>query len=70
MTSPDYSTDFYRHYAQRYAQVADQFLQSVYTKTSHSGLTNDWDLWERRKQFTNSNRGLDAGCGAGARDVA
>ena len=69
MTSPDYSPDFYRHHAQRYAEVADQFLQSVYTKSSHPGLTNDWDLWEYLKQLINGNRGLDAGCGAGARDV-
>ena len=69
MTSPDYSADFYRHHAREYARVADQFLQSVYAKTSHPRLTNDWDLWDRLMQLAPGRRGLDAGCGAGARDV-
>ena len=69
MTSPDYSTDFYRHYAQEYARVSDQFLQSVYSKTSHPNLKNDLDLWDRLVQLAPGPRGLDAGCGAGARDV-
>ncbi len=69
MTSPDYSTDFYRHYAQEYARVSDQFLQSVYSNTSHPALKNDWDLWDRLVQLAPGPRGLDAGCGAGARDV-
>ncbi len=69
MTSPDYSTDFYRQHAQEYARVSDQFLQSVYSKTSHARLKNDWDLWERLMQLAPGRRGLDAGCGAGARDV-
>ena len=69
MTSPDYSTDFYRDHAQQYARVSDQFLQSVYSETSHSKLKNDWDLWDRLMQLAPGRRGLDAGCGAGARDV-
>ena len=69
MTSPDYSTDFYRDHAQEYARVSDQFLQSVYAETSHSKLKNDWDLWDRLMQLAPGRRGLDAGCGAGARDV-
>ena len=69
MTSSDYSSDFYRKHAQRYAHVALEFLQSVYVKTSHPGLKNDWDAWERLKQLAPGMRGLDAGCGAGARDV-
>ena len=69
MTSPDYSTDFYRHHAQEYARVSDQFLQSVYSKSSHQNLKNDWDLWERLVHLAPGPRGLDAGCGAGARDV-
>ena len=69
MTSPDYSTDFYRRYAQEYARVSDQFLQSVYSKTSHEKLKNDWDLWDRLVELAPGRRGLDAGCGAGARDV-
>ena len=69
MTSPDYSTDFYRDHAQQYARVSEQFLQSVYSETSHSKLKNDWDLWDRLMQLAPGRRGLDAGCGAGARDV-
>ena len=69
MTSPDYSAEFYRHHAQDYARVSDQFLQSVYSKTSHPKLTNDWDLWDRLMELAPGRRGLDAGCGAGARDV-
>ena len=69
MALPDYSTDFYRNHAQEYARVADQFLQSVYSKSSHPNLKNDWDLWDRLIQLAQGPRGLDAGCGAGARDV-
>ena len=69
MTSPDYSADFYRHHARQYAQVSQKFRQSVYLKSSHQALKNDWDAWDRLKQLTPGKRGLDAGCGAGARDV-
>ena len=64
------STDFYRAHAKRYAQVAHEFIQSVYTNTSHPGLTSDLDLMVRLKELIPpGGRGLDAGCGAGARDV-
>mgnify|MGYP001027031415 FL=1 len=69
MTQIDYSTDFYRNHAQEYARVADLFLQSVYAKSSHPNLNHDWDLWDRLVQLAPGLRGLDAGCGAGARDV-
>ena len=69
MAIPDYSAAFYKQYAREYARVSDQFLQSVYIKSSHPGLKNDWDLWEKLKQLSPGKRGLDAGCGAGARDV-
>ena len=69
MTSPDYSTEFYRQYAQEYARVADQFLQSVYLKSSHTSLKDDWNLLDRLIQLAPGPRGLDAGCGAGGRDV-
>ncbi len=69
MTSADYSADFYRLHAHQYAQVAQEWRQSVYIKSSHPALKNDWDAWERLRQLTPGNRGLDAGCGAGARDV-
>ena len=69
MASPDYSADFYRHHARQYALVSQEFRQSVYLKSSHQALKNDRDAWERLKQLTCGKRGLDAGCGAGARDV-
>ena len=69
MAQPDYSTDFYRDHAQEYARIADLFLQSVYSKSSHSNLKHDWDLWDRLMELAPGPRGLDAGCRAGARDV-
>ena len=69
MTSSDYSEHFYREHAEQYAYVSREFLQSVYVKSSHPRLKNDWDAWERLKQLAPGKRGLDAGCGAGARDV-
>lgn len=65
----DYSERFYQSHAHRYAEVSSQFLQSVYVKSSHERLKNDWDLLERLKQLSPGKCGLDAGCGAGARDV-
>ena len=65
----DYSEDFYRHHAHRYAEVAHQLIQSVYIRSSHAGLKGDLDLLERLKELTPGRSGLDAGCGAGARDV-
>jgi SAM-dependent methyltransferase len=69
MTSGDYSPGFYREYARQYAQVAEEFRQSVYVKSSHPKLKHDWDLWDRLFELAPGKRGLDAGCGAGARDV-
>ena len=65
----DYSEKFYARYADRYAEVSHQFLQSIYTESSHPGLTGDMALIERLKTLVPGKRGLDAGCGAGARDV-
>ena len=69
MPSTDYSEDFYRDHAQRYSEVAHQFLQSVYIKSSHPTLKGDMDLLDRLVQLAPGKKGLDAGCGAGARDV-
>ena len=41
MTSGDYSPGFYREYARQYAQVAEEFRQSVYIKSSHALLKHD-----------------------------
>ena len=69
MTLGDYSPTFYRKYAQQYASVSEEFRQSVYLKSSHPRLKHDWDLWDRLIELAPGRRGLDAGCGAGARDV-
>jgi SAM-dependent methyltransferase len=69
MPVEDTSTEFYRHHARRYAEVAHAFLQSVYVDASHPQLTDDWVLLARAKDLAPGRRCLDAGCGAGARDV-
>ncbi len=65
----DFSEAFYVQHAKHYAKVAHKFLQSVYIESSHPDLKNDLDLQHRLKELTPGKRGLDAGCGAGARDV-
>ena len=69
MTLPPYSPEFYRRYAEQYALVAHEWRQSVYINSSHPGLQNDWDALERLKYLSPGKDALDAGCGAGARDV-
>lgn len=67
---PDYSESFYRQHARRYAEVSHNFIQSVYIAASHPALHGDVDLIERMQELIpDGSRGLDAGCGAGARDV-
>ena len=66
----DYSESFYRRHAQRYAEVSHNYIQSVYSNVSHPALTGDADVMDRLTELVpTSSRGLDAGCGAGARDV-
>jgi len=65
----DYSARFYENHARRYSEVAHGLLQSVYIKSSHPAIRTDLDLLERLKELAPGKRGLDAGCGAGARDV-
>jgi SAM-dependent methyltransferase len=65
----DYSEKFYARYAGRYAEVSHQLLQSIYIESSHPKLASDLDLIEHLKTLVSGKRGLDAGCGAGARDV-
>ena len=68
--APDFSETFYRRHAQRYAEVSHNFIQSVYTEASHPMLGGDTDLMDRLRELVPPGcRGLDAGCGAGARDV-
>lgn len=62
--------EFYSNNANRYAEVTHEFIQSVYSNVSHSGLTGDLAIMDRLKELTFSGaKGLDAGCGSGARDV-
>jgi len=63
------SLDFYKEYAQRYSQLSHKFIHSVYTDCSHHALRSDLDLLNRIVELAPGIRGLDAGCGAGARDV-
>jgi SAM-dependent methyltransferase len=65
----DTSASFYREHSQRYADVAHSFGQSVYVSSSEAWLADDWDLLARAMQLAPGRRVLDAGCGAGARDV-
>ena len=65
----DYSEEFYRSHSDRYAEISHQLLQSVHIRSSHPALKSDLDLLVRLKELTPGRRGLDAGCGAGARDV-
>jgi hypothetical protein len=65
----EFSVKFYRRYANRYARISHQLLQSIYIESSHPGLTGDLDLIEHLKTLVPGKCGLDTGCGAGARDV-
>ena len=65
----DYSEKFYARYASRYAEVSHRLLQSIFIESSHPKLTSDLDLINHLKTLVPGKRGLDAGCGAGARDV-
>ena len=68
--NPDFSEVFYRSHAQRYAEVSHGFVQSTCINASHQGLKGDTGLMDRlQKLLPAGARGLDAGCGAGARDV-
>ena len=63
------SLDFYQEHARRYSDLSHEFTHSVYTDSSQTGLTGDMDLLKRIVKLAPGRRGLDAGCGAGARDV-
>ncbi len=64
------SLDFYRANAARYAELSQGFLESGYTGCSHPAFRSDMDLQRRLTELAPPpTRGLDAGCGAGARDT-
>ena len=63
------SLDFYREHARRYSRLSHEYTHSVYGNSSHPALKGDVDLLDRVVELAPGKRGLDAGCGAGARDV-
>ena len=63
------SLEFYKKHAQRYSQLSHEYAHSVYTDSSHPAVNGDMDLLNRVAELASGKRGLDAGCGAGARDV-
>ena len=63
------SLEFYREHAQRYSQLSHEYTHSVYSNASHPALNGDMDLLNRAVELASGRRVLDAGCGAGARDV-
>ena len=63
------SLEFYREHAKRYSELSHEFTHSVYNDASHPNLNGDMDLLNRAAELASDKRGLDAGCGAGARDV-
>ena len=54
---PDFSEDFYRRHAQRYAEVSHGFVQSIYIKASHPGLKGDTDLMDRLRELVPAGSG-------------
>ena len=64
------SREFYKQHAERYSQVFHEFIQSDFSNMSHSKLADELNILARMKGLIPLGaRGLDAGCGAGARDV-
>ena len=66
------SLDFYREHTQRYSDLSilsNESTHSVYGYSSRPSLRNDLDLLHRIVELAQGKRSLDAGCGAGARDV-
>jgi|TARA_B100000809_G_scaffold263638_1_gene317392 SAM-dependent methyltransferase len=63
------SLDFYREHTRRYSELSHEFTHSVYPYSSHPQLRGDMDLLHRIVSLSAGGRSLDAGCGAGARDV-
>ena len=61
--------EHYRRFGHRYAEVVHDFLGSDYGDPSPPQLTGDQVLLERYQSLAPGKKGLDAGCGAGARDV-
>ncbi len=69
MTEPNTSADWYRQRADRYAQIAVDSNWYTYQTHSHPKLTDELAVFDRLVELVPGQRGLDLGCGAGARDV-
>ena len=67
---PDISPEFYRDHADRYAEINDLGLQRTFVNASHAELEGNHSLMTHLHALSPGIRGLDAGCGAGAHDVA
>ena len=64
------SREFYKQNATRYSKVFHEFIQSDFSNISHAELADELNIIKRMKKLIPLGaRGLDAGCGAGARDV-
>jgi ubiquinone/menaquinone biosynthesis C-methylase UbiE len=65
----NHALDFYKQNSHRYSQLSHEYTHSVYTNSSHDALRGDMDLLNHLVGLTPGKHCLDAGCGAGARDV-
>ncbi len=66
---PDFSEEFYREHAGRYAQVFNDPGHALFVKSSHEALREEVNLLDRLMELAASGKcGLDAGC-ATARDT-
>lgn len=64
------SREFYQQHAERYSQIFHGMIQSDFSNISHSKLADELNIMRRMKGLIPQGaRGLDAGCGAGARDT-
>ena len=63
------SLDFYRQHSQEYAKLSASFLESGYVDLSNPRIKGDADLTNWLTTLAPGKRGLDAGCGAGAKEV-
>lgn len=66
----DISPNFYQTHAQRYAEINKLGLQRMFLDTTNPDLKGNHSLLDHLKTLIPGTTGLDAGCGAGAIDVA
>ncbi len=62
---------WYDHHAERYAEVAEQFIQSKWSSPSDLAIQGEMAVLRHLIELVGpSAKGLDAGCGPGARDTS